>query len=547
VTAVLSRPPDPTDRRDIDLDPYPEVRRRQSGARWPWIAALACFVLYAVVGYWMLHDVRFAIGDSLARSSAARSVVDSRDPHLSAIGFVWMPLPTFVQLVPMAVLSRLGYAAYTGMLCTAFAGAMTVPVVARIGRDLALTPNRVVAVTLAAALNPITIFYASNGMSEAWAALFTALVFRAFISWMRVPRVRDVGMLGISLAMLTLCRYEGVAITAVLAVAVAVNVQRSERLKYAAIVALPATFVMLVWCVVSKVLLDDALFWLHGLEAVSDPPEGATWLPDEKNLLNVASYALRLCLLVAPALLFLVPLSLGRRRTARERLVPLSLIAVAFVYPFQVVATLIRGDGWGNLRYFSPLILVVSILLAWFWRAEAGNSRGVVRFSAALLVLGMFTGWWAQSSPRIAAVEGEWVVAKRLTDSKDLTSTFPMSLFVDAAGYLDSATTDEDLIASNSQNAFAVTLFSQHPQRFAIPQDTDFEQLVARNPTRFTWIVQVTGVERSISSDFGLGGVIAAPPVGKQWLEEKVIVDGPVAIRLYHLVPVTPAAPVPED
>lgn len=44
---------------------------------------------YLVVGYWLQVRHGFIIGDSLARVSAAQSVLFSRDPHLAAIGFIF--------------------------------------------------------------------------------------------------------------------------------------------------------------------------------------------------------------------------------------------------------------------------------------------------------------------------------------------------------------------------------------------------------------------------------------------------------------------------
>lgn len=496
---------------------------------WPRLTAVAALAGYLLVGYWLLHGLHYAVGDALARSSFARSIVDSRDPHLSAIGFVWMPLPTFAQLPITAVLSPLGWAYYSGMVATSLAGAATVPVVARIAQDLGVRRPRAVLITVCYAVSPFTILYAANGMSEAPAALFTALAVRRFIAWSRHRRVRDLGGLGICLGLLTLCRYEGLVVAAVLAGAAALWSPRGERRFTAMVVAVPSVFVLACWSVVCRLLLDDWLFWLHGLEAVADPPTDAPWLPQTRNLLTVGGYALRLALIVAPVLVVIVPLLLRSRGSGARRL-PAALLLVGAVYPAQVIATVLRGDGWGNLRYFSPLVLIATVLALW----RCADTRGGWRLVTAALLVGLASGSAAIASPRITAVESEYAILR--AEGGDAPAGFPLDAFLGAAGHLDANTAPDDLIAADSASAFAVTLFSRHPERFAITQDTDFEQLVARAPTRFTWVVTVTG-SREAASGSSLGGVLDAPPPGMAWTEAAQFSQRSVDVTLFRLVP----------
>ena len=65
---------------------------------------LTCAAIYLAVGWYLNVEQQFLFGDALSRVQAAQSVLFSRDPHLSAIGFIFTPLTAIVQL-PLIALS----------------------------------------------------------------------------------------------------------------------------------------------------------------------------------------------------------------------------------------------------------------------------------------------------------------------------------------------------------------------------------------------------------------------------------------------------------
>src|SRR3982074_579514 len=66
---------------------------------------------------YLVFGVHVVIGDALSRVANAQYVLFSRDPHLAAIGFVWNPLPSLVELIVLPfrslwpVLAQVGFAA----------------------------------------------------------------------------------------------------------------------------------------------------------------------------------------------------------------------------------------------------------------------------------------------------------------------------------------------------------------------------------------------------------------------------------------------------
>lgn len=62
------------------------------------LAFAISFAVYASLGYWLQVRHGFIIGDALSRVQAAQSVLESRQPHLAAIGFIFTPLTAMVNL-----------------------------------------------------------------------------------------------------------------------------------------------------------------------------------------------------------------------------------------------------------------------------------------------------------------------------------------------------------------------------------------------------------------------------------------------------------------
>jgi hypothetical protein len=150
-------------------------------------AFVAALTVYLAVGYWLQVRHGFIIGDTLSRVAAARSVLFSRDPHLAAIGFIFTPLAAMVQ-IPAIALSPLWPAmterAFAGTLMSAAFMAGAVVQILSMGTDRGLPRTYVVTITALFALNPMVIFYGSNGMSEAPFVFFVTWAVRRLIMWM---------------------------------------------------------------------------------------------------------------------------------------------------------------------------------------------------------------------------------------------------------------------------------------------------------------------------------------------------------------------------
>src|SRR3990172_1357561 len=129
--------------------------------------SLAFGVLYLLLAWWLYFPSHVWLGDAVARTANGVYAVLSRDRHLAAIGFVWLPGPTIVQL-PFILLLDAGRAPlFAGNLMSVISAAATVLVLWRLLERLQVPPRYNLALVALYALNPMTLFYAANGMSEA--------------------------------------------------------------------------------------------------------------------------------------------------------------------------------------------------------------------------------------------------------------------------------------------------------------------------------------------------------------------------------------------
>ncbi|MDE3078186.1 MAG: hypothetical protein KGJ86_22410, partial [Chloroflexota bacterium] len=86
----------------------------------PWYVVFGAISLtYVVMATYLTLGLHILVGDAISRTAAASYVVLSRERHLAAIGFVWNPLPTVVQIPLVLVLRPFGLQVLAGPLQSA--------------------------------------------------------------------------------------------------------------------------------------------------------------------------------------------------------------------------------------------------------------------------------------------------------------------------------------------------------------------------------------------------------------------------------------------
>ncbi|WP_188078872.1 glycosyltransferase family 39 protein [Rhodococcus sp. ANT_H53B] len=482
--------------------------------RTPWIVFGSALAGYLAVGLTLSMRFGYLLGDALSRTSAAQAVLLSRDPHVSAVGFIFTPLTALAQLPIVAFASW--WPAITrwnisGIAVSAVFMAGAVVMIHGICRDRGLAGRYSLLITVVFAINPMIVFYGANGMSEAGFLFFLCWAVRRLIRWMNTDDVHDLLLAGVALALAFLARYEGVVPIALAAVLVAVvTVLRRGRTHWksmrrraildAVLVAGPGTAVFLVWITTSWLITGEALAQLsssYGNAAILTQSGGSSG-----DLIGTGLFSLAAVVVLGPTLLVTLPLAVVLAMRRRDLEFVVAPLLFGGVIGFQA-ASYIAGSTFGFLRFFIcavPLAAVVVLQLfpaagdqptrragAYFRHRPALPPLRPSAAAAAMTVCALalpVTGW-AMVQPSLSsqqyalgslldedppADDPQAMAARRVIDSFSTERRL--------ASYLDSQNLPEGSILVDTVYGFAIVAASKHPKQFVVPSDLDFTKIL---------------------------------------------------------------------
>lgn len=510
-------------------DPAP--RRAHLGWR-PGVALVVGFALaYFVGGLWLSLSQNSIMSDALSRTANGYYPLFSRDPHLAAIGFVWNPLPSLVQL-PLLMLTPLwpglAYQGVAAITQSALFMAGAVYQLHRCVRELGVNGWPAAALTALFALHPEIAYYGMNGMSEASFLFFLLLAVRQLVRWTQTRQTNPLAAAGLALGAAYLTRYEAVA--AGLAVIVTVGLvgylktagapefRRASARADALVVAAPFAFAVTAWAVTSWLIVGSPFAQFTsangnsaqtklaaaGISAIVNQPGGTLgYLLDQSWLLQPFGIVLLVAALVWCA-----------KRRDLALLAPVAVLGGA--YGFSVLA-LLAGQTFGWLRFSITLVPLAVLAAALLIRPAATAARAAVpagalpaahRFVGAKAVTDAL-GRWAGLLPQRrrtavilvllllaaalpAAAVGLFNPGLAREESYFLTGVFaPSRASVQQREVLHRYTQDRTLAAwldgqhlptgsvlLDAAVGYSVVMASSDPHQFAITPDRDFPLLL---------------------------------------------------------------------
>ena len=502
-----------------------------------WGAFCVPLLGYLAVGYWLQVRHGFIIGDSLARVSAAQSVLFSRDPHLAAIGFIFTPLTALVELPAIALTPdwpAMTERAFSGSIMSSIFMAGGVLQILSAGIDRGLPRPYLLAIAVLFAVNPMIVFYGSNGMSEAPFIFFMSWAVRRLIMWMADDDVHHlVTAGGIAMGLAYLTRYDAVACIAAAGLVVGtttyLRARPQPRLRRAVLdllmVSGPGTVAFLGWAVVSWLITGEAF-----AQFTSDYGNSAILQQSGHSAPAFGSgmaFAAACISLMAPTLLPIGVWAVMRRRRNTDwhvLVVPAAILGSALMFQAVSYAT---GSTFPFLRFFViavPLTAFLAMLAvpdgvpALVKRrgkyapstkvvAPATRSRLAhlsVVFAFALCV--PLTAW-GMSLPKYAPQEfalgavlapDPGSTSERKAIERRIAVTFSTERHI--ARYLADLDLPDSSVITDTVYGFAVLAASRHPQTFVVPSDPDFTALLndpIASGIRYLLAVPPTGRGRS--------------------------------------------------
>jgi hypothetical protein len=478
----------------------PVARVRRPVLNGPTLAFLLVFTAQFALGVWLAMR-GFRWGDAFYRSTSALFVLHSSDPKLANIGFVWMPLPTLLNLPwvalypawPNVVSSGVASSA-TSAVCGGATAALLLVVAERFG----LSRRIGWAFALLVSANPMIFLYAGTGMAEGVVAPFLVGAVACLTLFWHTGRRGWVAGAGVALGLGFAAAYEtvplGVALTGALVAGLFLSSEARRpfaplgRLRAAEglgiLLVFPSVVVALLFVGANAVIMGDPLFFVRGAygygsyraEAFTGGAESATG-----DLLAVAA------LVGERAWPFLVPLGflLVVRALDRRlwRIESLSLTVIGLSVTCLLIAPMaFQGSRMDFLRYY---IYPLFVAAGWGLYEIATSDR---RRRAACIVL---AGWavavpvcvWTMSRPALAIQEyPEYRAVVTGRDARALGYGDPVVTRAPLAAYLEREVVPRDgrvLLDAFQGAAVAAQLSSRSSGHLIMTFDRRFRAALA--------------------------------------------------------------------
>lgn len=458
---------------------------------------IVTFLVYALIGIY--GTLSYAISDyeGLSRISQAFAAIFGRDPHLSAIGYIWPPLPAVSDIPFVILLHPFDLDLISGTLMSAMYAAFAMTQLYSIlGRFKVEKLWRIIWMILVG-VQPLILHNAALGMSETPFIGFLLFSFNGYLIWRQERRNSGIMMAAIGAWLAIYCRYEALAWTAVMAVGISWNWLFSrgktspEKLEADLLSFLvPPAYGFMFWVFLNWTIMGNPIYFLVGPGATANTPDTAQTLgPDQLwyYAMNSISGSLRLLfteisfvgplLVVASLLLLLIMIAKKRWIDLDYILLGWSIIMFTFLIGY-------RGYLPAFSRYFIWLIPGgVIVMGAVHLALEKKWQRMVINL---LLVVCLAFPTYSQVSKKWDLIQEpmpqklllSWIIAgEQQSVSYENASLAEMQMI---ANYLNAQPANTITIVDHSIS-MSLALMVDHPKNLVMTTDMDFFDIL-RNP-----------------------------------------------------------------
>lgn len=171
-------------------------------------------------------------GDASSRVANAFYVLYSREPSLANIGFVWNPLPSFIEMILLVfypLFPALASEGLAAVIVSSLFAALTVALLVKAGKQFGLNKWLSIIFALLYAFNPYIFYYGANGLTEVIFIYFINIAVIQMLLWMHKDGARPLVIAAIAIAFAFWTRYETVFFGAALAVAVLIWIMQTKK------------------------------------------------------------------------------------------------------------------------------------------------------------------------------------------------------------------------------------------------------------------------------------------------------------------------------
>ena len=439
------------------------------------------FFLYLVAAYYLVYHLQFVFSDAVSRAEKAFLVIYDNEPKLAAIGFIWNPLPSLLQIPLLFVLKPLAKFGFSGNIISALFGALSCVYVYKFFDRTSLSRSLKWFFMLLFGLNPMILFYATNGMSESMFIFFLMLATWHFVMWQESQKMNDIIMFSLAISLAFLTRYEAIPFAITIGLLIILfdfykhknfrNVE-GNLILYAA----PVISALLIWVVANWLIMGDPLYFLHGQYSNVDQSQFISG--DAKGVQGlfwgVISYAIKRMWFIFPAYLITVVFVLYRKFSFET----VAVVLLSITIPIFQCIMIFTGSSYGWLRFFIYVIPFAFILFSQYLHNEK-RSQFMIAVFLVMFLLSDISSFGAMKNKTYGKEEIQVINAMR----GDVSSNNSYITDVEIANYINENLGDKKILMDDFIG-FGIILNSLNPKIFINDSDADFAASIA-DPKRY--------------------------------------------------------------
>ncbi|MFN0072582.1 MAG: ArnT family glycosyltransferase [Chloroflexota bacterium] len=446
---------------------------------------------YLILAAALMYGLGYYEPDAMSRTSSTYVAVLGREPKLEALGFVWQPLPMWLQIPPLMLLRSFGLQAFAGPLTSVMATVATLLLLGKCCATWNLPAWLRRGLILLYALNPMVLLYAINGQTEATFMLCIIAGVYWFSRWAETSFVHHLALSGMAFSLAFLTRYEAIPIVAASVIGLLLvcrttrSLPRGKLVSLMLVFILPPAYAMGVWMLLNWVIQGDPLFFLSGAysnvaQTEHNRQPGSNLYYAYRSLGEAVGFVLTRAAFLAPAFAVLlavgIPLALIRRSWTT-----VAIIGIWCSLPVFGAYLVYDGASAGELRYYMYVIPAGLFLARAVWQLSpppVGTVLGMC--TLAMMVLGIPTSLAALMNPEMGRME--YAIFAEVTGRP--YDARLMSRFQDERAIAESldARGVRTPVLLDAVTGFPILLNSQYPEQFVSTTDSDFKA-IAERPT----------------------------------------------------------------
>ncbi|MGV8026405.1 MAG: hypothetical protein AB2L18_07615 [Anaerolineaceae bacterium] len=453
--------------------------------------------MYTIIGIYGTLNFDIADYEGLSRVSQAFAVVFGRDPHLSAIGFIWPPLPAISDIPFIILLRPFRLEILSGTLMSAlYVGFTMVQLNNVLKRFKVETGWRIVWMVLFG-LQPLIFHNAALGMSETPFIGFLLFSLNGYLIWRQERKNRGIMLAAIGGWLALYCRYEAIVWVAVMTVCIcwtwlfSKGKTSPEKLEADLLTYLvPPAYGFMFWIFLNWTIMGNPIYFLVGPGATANTPDTAqTFGPGQLwyYAMNSISGTLKLLFteitFVGP-LLVIATIVLLMVIFIKKRWIDFDFIMLGWSVILFTLLIGFRGYLPAFSRYFIWLIPGGIIVMG---AVYFSLDNKWLHLAINLLLIGLLAlpiinqvskKWDLIQEPMPQKLLLSWIIAgEQQSVSYGNSSLAEMQMIAD---YLNAQSEDTITIVDHSIS-MSLALMVDHPENLVMTTDTDFFEIL-RNP-----------------------------------------------------------------